>query len=87
MDTNHIGFRAAARIVRPPNEGVLLVYPISRYSGYDKKDGDLRVRLYDDPDDPRAQEIIGIALSFPKSDKAQVVLGEYIVGTVGWKVV
>jgi len=82
---NNIGFRSAARSVRSPTEGLLLIYPISRFSGHDRKISQSRKPLYDDPNDPRAQDIIGIALSFPKSDKALVVLGEYIVGTVGWR--
>jgi len=85
LHENNIGFRSAARSVRSPAEGLLLIYPISRFSGHDKKISQSRKPLYDDPNDPRAQDIIGIALSFPKSYKAQVVLGEYIVGTVGWR--
>lgn len=83
---SNVGFRAAARSVRSPVQGLLLIYPISRFSGHDRKNSLSRKPLYDDPSDPRAQNIIGIALSFPKSEKAQVVLGEYIVGTVGWRV-
>ena len=85
-DGENMGRRAASRFVRPPTDGLLLIYPISRFSGFDKKDSQTRMPLYDNPQDPRAQDIIGIALSFPKSDNAQVVLGEYVVGTVGWRV-
>jgi hypothetical protein len=85
LPDKNIGFRSIARSMRSPEEGLLLIYPISRFSGYDKKIGESRKPLFDDPNDPRAQQIMGIALSFPKSDKALVVLGEYIVGTVGWR--
>jgi hypothetical protein len=80
-----VNFREACRLVRPPKEGLLLIYPISRFSGQEKKDSRTRKPLYDDLGDPRAQDIIGIALSLPKSENATVVYGEYVVGSVGWR--
>ena len=75
----------AARRVRNSTNGALLIYPISRYSGYHLTTGERRQRLYENPDDALASGIIGIALSFPRSDRAQTIRGEYVIGTVAWR--
>jgi hypothetical protein len=75
--------RKAARAQRPKEEGLLLLYPISRYSGYDmppEGEGN-RIRLFTNPDDPNACDLLGLAFSFPKSEHPQPVV-EYISGTV-----
>jgi hypothetical protein len=75
--------RRAARGQRPKDEGLLLLYPISRYSGYDmppEGEGN-RIRLFTNPDDPNACDLLGLAFSFPKSEHPQPVV-EYISGTV-----
>jgi len=73
--------RTCARDQRSKEEGLLLLYPISRYSGYDTPPNGNRTRLYDDPDDPESCDLIGIAFSFPKSDHPQPV-EKYVRGTV-----
>lgn len=79
-----IGINPAARDVRDPSAGLLLIYPISRHSGQELAPGAARRRLFDDPDDPLARDVVGIALSFPRSMNAQRVRG-YSVGTAGWR--
>lgn len=79
-----LGLNPAARLVRDPAEGLLLIYPISRYSGQDVAAGGARRPLYDDPRDALARDVVGIAISFPRSEDAQSVRGTYMVGTVGW---
>jgi hypothetical protein len=74
----------AARHARPPQEGLLLLYPISRFSGYDLHPGGIRRPLYDNPADPRARDLIGLAISFPTSEQAQHIEA-YLEGTVGWR--
>lgn len=70
---------------RDPREGLLLIYPISRMSGWD---GDENVAINDrepihhDPATARdAADIVGIALAMPPSTTAATV--EYVVGSVG----
>ncbi|MCF6153749.1 MAG: endonuclease [Candidatus Brocadia sp.] len=74
----------AARRSRPPEEGLIMLYPISRFSGYDLQPGGIRRPLYDDPADPRARDLIGLAISFPTSAHPQHVEA-YLEGTVGWR--
>jgi hypothetical protein len=81
---NGIGINPTARDVRDPSEGLLLIYPISRHSGQELAPGAARRRLFDDPHDPLARDVVGIALSFPRSTNAQRVRG-YSVGTAGWR--
>ncbi|MFO1400123.1 MAG: Z1 domain-containing protein [Steroidobacteraceae bacterium] len=77
-----IGLNPAARRVRTPQEGLLLIYPVSRNS---KPDSEITRRpLFDDPNDGRARDLVGIAVSFPRSNMAMPVKG-YFVGTAGWK--
>lgn len=66
----------ALRAERDRGEGLLLVYPVSRYS---KPDGDNRIDLFDEPD--MACTVIGLAMVFPPSDSAATV--EYMVGSAG----
>lgn len=83
---NEIGLNPAAREERSPRSGLLLIYPVSRFSGYNlPPDGSqTRKRIYSHPEDPLSIDIICLAISFPKSDRAVSVSGEYVVGTVGW---
>lgn len=73
-----------ARAERPPEEGLLLLYPISRYSGHDLIDGGNRRRLFDDPEYSLARDLVGLAISFPRSNQTQIV-DAYLEGTVGWR--
>lgn len=83
-----ISENVAARAVRLPTDGLLLLYPISKYSGYSTDDtgiqGSGRRPLFDNPEDPRARDLIGLAISFPQSNHAQQVEA-YLEGTVGWR--
>jgi hypothetical protein len=79
-----IGVNPAARQVRSPSEGLLLLYPVSRQSGQDRT-SNTRIPLYEDPDSENARDIVGMAISFPQSEHAQQIFGQYVVGTVGWR--
>lgn len=74
----------AARAVRPAEEGLLLLYPISRYSGYDLPAGGNRRPLFEDPDGAHARDLVAIAISFPRSRQPQQV-DAYLEGTVSWR--
>ncbi|HMO50670.1 MAG TPA: Z1 domain-containing protein [Kiritimatiellia bacterium] len=74
---------SAAREVRPATNGLLLLFPISRYSGGGSTEGGRRP-LYDDPDGPLARDLVGLALSFPRSNQPQTVEA-FIQGSVGWR--
>jgi hypothetical protein len=73
-----------ARSERPPEEGLLLLYPISRWSGHDALVGGSRQCLYENPDGPLARDLVGLAISFPPSNQQQRV-DAYLEGTVGWR--
>ncbi len=73
------------RDVRGPSEGLLLIYPISRFSGWDGAENVARNDRQPIHSDPAAAtdaaDIIGIAMAMPPSSTAATV--EYVVGTVG----
>lgn len=73
-----------AREERPPEEGLLLLYPISRYSGHDLNEGGNRRRLFDAPDGSLARDLVGVAISFPRSKQPQIV-DAYLEGTISWR--
>lgn len=85
---NGIAINVAARSIRPAEEGLMMLYPISRYSGHS---GNIpkgnRQALFIDPDATGTCDLIGLALSFPDSRQAPLVDGEYVTGTVGWRAV
>ena len=67
----------AFRAQRNREEGLMLIYPISRYS-QPRKGGKVRRQpLFDDPE--LGVTVVGYALSFPRSDSAATV--EYVAGT------
>lgn len=72
-----------ARAMRSPQEGLLILYPISRYSGYDLKPGANRRPLYDNPRHLLARDLVGLAISFPTSRQVATVEA-YLQGTVAW---
>lgn len=74
----------AARELRPATDGVLLLYPISRYSGRDLAEGGGRRPLFHNPEGPLARDLVGLAISFPRSSQPQQVEA-YLQGTVGWR--
>ncbi len=74
---------------RSPEEGLLLIYPISQYSkpqmragkaGEPPRPSDGKQSLFADPE--RGCTVIGIAASLPHSASA-AALGEYVVGSAG----
>lgn len=71
----------AARKVRSASEGLILLYPISKYS---EPSSNNRSPLYNDPNDSLAKNLIGIAISFPHSKFPQSD-ERYIEGTVPWR--
>lgn len=73
----------AARSARPPEEGLLLLYPISRQSGHEQRRTGTRRPLFANPDDANARDLIGMAISFPEARNPQAVAA-YLVGTAGW---
>jgi hypothetical protein len=84
-----LGTNPAARRARSARKGLLLIYPVSRYSGSKLRmgsgsSGSPRRPLYENPNDPNAKDLIAIALSFPSSGTAQPVEA-YLEGTVGWR--
>jgi hypothetical protein len=75
---------SAAREVRPATDGLLLLYPISRRSGFDLTDGGGRRPLFDNPNAPQARDLVGLAVSFPRSTQPQQVEA-FLEGTRGWR--
>lgn len=73
----------AARFSRSPKSGLLLLYPISRYSGHDNLASG-REPLFQKPDSGSARDLIGLALSFPKSNREHVVQA-FMIGTSSWR--
>jgi len=74
----------AAREVRPPTDGLLLLYPISRHSGAELPPDGFRRRLFENSNSLQARDLIGLAISFPHSEQRQVVEA-YLQGTVQWR--
>lgn len=73
----------AARLSRSPKCGLLLLYPISKKSGCDSL-AKGRELLYENPDGPLARDLIGLAISFPRTNSAQPVEA-YLEGTARWR--
>lgn len=71
----------AAREVRDPSTGLLLLYPISRFSGLSGGELGAREPLFADPQGPHACDLVGLALSFPRSEKPRSIEA-YVTGTV-----
>lgn len=75
----------AARLSRSSKCGLLLLYPISKHSGRDDVPlGKAREPLYDNPDSPAARDLIGLALSLPRTTKAGPSEA-YFEGTARWR--
>ena len=83
-DGKTLSLSKASRAIRPPTNGVLLLYPISRHSGKGLDKGSGRRPLYDNSSGVLAKDLIGIAISFPKSAQRQMVEA-FLEGTVGWR--
>lgn len=85
LEDQGASFNVAARRVRAPEEGLLLLYPISRASGYDVEDGGSRRPLLDDPAGRDARDIVGLAISFPDSRQPDSAIEAYLEGSVKWR--
>jgi hypothetical protein len=79
--------RVAWRMQRDPTNGLLLIYPISRKSGLDKKPDGSRRPLYADPNGPLSRDLIGLAISFPRTADPPLTVEAYLEGTAGWRLV
>jgi len=75
----HLSKGRAYRACRPKEQGLLLIYPISRNSGHRGNLARDREPLYPVRDD--GEHVIGVALSFPDSQTSATI--EYVVGSVG----
>src|SRR3569833_3497697 len=53
-------------------------------SGHNASEGGNRRRLFENPEGPQARDLVGLAISFPKSNQPQSVQA-YLQGTVGWR--
>jgi hypothetical protein len=74
-----------ARQMRDPTDGLLVLYPISRNSGHDLSPNEgVRQALYEDPTDPNCRDLVGFAISFPRSDLRQTAEA-YTEGSVPWR--
>jgi len=78
------GENRTARRSRSPRFGLLLLYPISRNSGYRLSMQGTRRPLYSNPNDRAAKDLIGLALSFPESGLPQR-MEAYLEGTARWR--
>jgi hypothetical protein len=73
-----------ARALRPATQGLLLLYPISRRSGHDLGTGGAREALYKPDKAALARDLVGIAVSFPKSN-IRGTGRSFTIGTVNWR--
>jgi hypothetical protein len=75
----------AARLSRSSQSGLLILYPISKFSGQDNASlAKAREALYPDTDSPFARDLIGLALSFPKT-KTEGPAEAYLEGSARWR--
>jgi hypothetical protein len=75
---------SAAREVRPATDGLLMLFPISRFSGQGLNEGGSRRPLFENPRGPLARDLVGLAISFPRSNQPQTV-DAFVQGTVAWR--
>jgi len=73
-----------ARVARPPEEGLLLIYPISRMSKPLNDKVKKRMSLFNEGEESKARDIIAIAISFPYSRNPENNL-TYVTGRPGWR--
>lgn len=74
----------AARKVRPSGEGLLLLYPISRFSGHDKPPAPAREPMFAEPRGTLSRDLVGFAISFPEATQPQRTEA-YVSGTAPWR--
>jgi hypothetical protein len=75
-DGKYDRIREALLAQRDPREGLLVIYPISKYSR--ARPDTNRINLFGDPDRD-GEHVIGLALAFPQSDSAATI--EYVFGS------
>jgi hypothetical protein len=80
-----LGVNPSSRRVRDPKNGLLLIYPISRFSGHETPPRQSRRPIFEDPGAQYCNDLICIAISFPKSTNAISIIGEFVIGTVDWR--
>jgi hypothetical protein len=73
-----------ARLARAPENGLIILYPISKASGSDQP-GRNREPLYANVNSELARDLVGVAISFPEAREPQVVFQAYLEGTVAWR--
>jgi hypothetical protein len=83
LETENRGLNARSQ--RPPEEGLLLIYPISRHSGYDLPDRGNRRPIFKNSNSDEAFDLVGLCISFPKA-RTPHRLEAYLVGSAGWRV-
>ncbi len=75
----------AARLSRASSRGLLIFYPISKFSGYDgAKLGKSRQPIYANPMSSTAKDLIGMAVSLPKVTLERPAEA-YLEGTARWR--
>ncbi|SDT30341.1 Z1 domain-containing protein [Pseudomonas cedrina] len=75
----------AARYSRSSQKALLLIYPISKKSGHDPAAlAKGRESLYKDPSNSLARDLIGLAISFPKT-KTDGPSEAYLEGSARWR--
>ncbi len=84
LASKDIGENRAVRRARPAEEGLLLIYPISRNSQPEERYSSSRERLYEDPSSSDVRDLIGLAISFPFSAQPHPVQA-YLEGNVRWR--
>jgi hypothetical protein len=78
-DGKYERIRDALLAQRPSDEGLLVIYPISRHSTPRTVASDTRLPLFDDPES-EGEDVIGLALGFPPSGSEATI--EYVGGSV-----
>ncbi|MGI5246639.1 Z1 domain-containing protein [Dactylosporangium sp. CA-139066] len=86
-EASDVSYPVALRHRRPATEGLLLLYPISKYSRPRETDappserkGPPKQNLFENPDE-RGGTVIGMAISFPASESPATI--RYVVGSAG----
>jgi hypothetical protein len=80
-----IGINPASRLFRAVTNGLLIIYPISKMSGHESDTRESRLPIFDNPNSSQANDLISIALSFPRTEHDQGIKAEYLEGSVGWR--
>ena len=84
-DNDEKTLNRAARLSRDSASGLLLLYPISRFSGHDGTPlGSAREPLFESPESGDARDLIGLAVSFPRAAKDRPS-ESYVEGTARWR--